>query len=92
MTLAVLKISGKIPLRNDLLTNSIKDDAIKSFHCFIIFVDKLLGPVLLLVFRSKILSFTYSTVVRVIKKVKLFGFFKKLEKCFIVGGIFLLFL
>ena len=58
-----------------------------SFHCFITFVDKLLGPVLLLVFRSKILSFTSSTVVRVIKKVKLFGFFNKLENCFIVGEI-----
>ena len=58
------------------------------FNCFIIFVGKLLGPVLLLAFRSEIISFISSTVVDVIKKVRLFGFFKKLEKCFLVGGIF----
>ena len=68
------------------------------FNCFIIFVGKLLGPVLLLVFRSKIRSFTSSTVVVVIKKVtlrghfsrsvRLFGFFKKLEKCFLVDETF----
>ena len=59
-----------------------------SFNCFIIFVGRLLGPMLLLAFRSEITSFTSSTVVGVIKKVKLFGFFKKLEKCFLVGGMF----
>ena len=59
-----------------------------SFDCFIIFVGRLLGPMLLLAFRSEIRSFTSSTVVGVIKKVKLFGFFKKLKKCFLVGGIF----
>ena len=53
-----------------------------SFNCFIVFVGKLLGPVLLLVFRSEIRSFISSTVVGVIKKVRLFGFGKKLEKCF----------
>ena len=51
-----------------------------SFNCFIIFVGRLLGPVLLLAFRSRIRSFTSSTVVGVIKKVRLFEFFKKLEK------------
>ena len=59
-----------------------------SFNCFIIFVGRLLGPMLLLAFRSEIRSFTSSTVVGVTKKVKLFGFFKKLKECFLVGGIF----
>ena len=58
-----------------------------SFDCFIIFVGRLLGPMLLLAFRSEIRSFTSSAVVGVIK-VKLFGFFKKLEKCFLKGGMF----
>ena len=58
-----------------------------SFDCFIIFVSRLLDPMLLLAFRSEI-GFTSSTVVGVIKKVKLFGFFKKLEKCFFVGRMF----
>ena len=88
MTLAILKISGKIPLLNDLLINSAKGDAIMSFNCFIIFVGTLLGPMLLLAFRSEIRSFTSCMVVGVIKKVKLFRFFKKLEKCFLVGGMF----
>ena len=55
-----------------------------SFNCFIIFVGRLLGPVLLPAFRSEIGSFTFSMVGGVIKKVKLFGFFKKVEKCFLV--------
>ena len=80
MTLAILKISGKIPLLNDLLINSAKGNAMMSFNCSISFVVRLLGPMLLLAFRSEIRSFTSSTVVGVIKKVKLFGFFKKLEK------------
>ena len=56
------------------------------FNCFIIFVCKLLDPVLLLAFRSEIASFTFSTVVVVTKNIRLFGFFKKLEKYFLVGG------
>ena len=68
MTLAILKISGKIPLWNDLLINSAKGDAMMSFNCFIIFVGRLLGPMLLLAFRSEIRSFTSSTVVGVIKR------------------------
>ena len=47
-----------------------------SFNCFVIFVGRLLGPLLLLAFKSEIRSFTSSTI-GVIKKVKLFGFFKK---------------
>ena len=43
---------------------------------------------LLLAFRPEIRSFTSSMVVGVIKKVKLFGFFRKLEKYFLVGGMF----
>ena len=53
-----------------------------SFNCFIVLVGKMLGPVLLLAFRSKIRPFTSSTV---IKRFRLFGFFKKLEKYFLVG-------
>ena len=56
-----------------------------SFNCFIIFVGRLLGPMLLLAFRSQIRLFTSSIVVGVIKKVKLLGFFRKLEKCFLIG-------
>ena len=48
-----------------------------SFNCFIIFVGRLLGPLLLLAFKSEIRSFASSTIVGVRKKVKLFGFFKK---------------
>ena len=59
-----------------------------SFDCFIIFVGRLLGPMLLLAFRSEIRSFTSSMVAGVINKAKLFGFFKKLEICFLVGGMF----
>ena len=59
-----------------------------SLNCFIIFAGRLLGPILLLAFRSEIRSFASSTVVGVIKKVKLFGFFKKLKKCFLVGEMF----
>ena len=51
-----------------------------SFNCFIVFAGGQLGPMLLLAFRSGIRSFTFSTVVGVIKKVKLFRFFKKLKK------------
>ena len=58
-----------------------------SFNCFIVFVVRLPGPMLLLVFRSEIRSFTSFTVAGVMKKVKLFGFFKKLKKCFLVGGM-----
>ena len=71
MTLAILKISGKIPLLNDLLINSAKGNAMMSFNCFISFVVRLLGPMLLLAFRSEIRSFTASIVVGVIKKVKI---------------------
>ena len=39
-----------------------------SFNCFIIFVGRLLGPMLLLAFRSEIRSFTSSTVVGAILK------------------------
>ena len=39
-----------------------------SFNCFIIFVGRLLGPMLLLAFRSEIRSFTSCMVVGVIKK------------------------
>ena len=78
MTWAILKISGKIPLWNDLLINSAKGDAMTSFNCFIIFIGILLSPVLFLAFRSEIRLFTSSTAVGVIKKVRLFGFFKKL--------------
>ena len=53
-----------------------------SFNCFIIFVGKLLGPVLLLAFETEIRSFTCSTVVGVIKKVRLFGFLKNLKNAF----------
>ena len=88
MTLAIWKISGKIPLWDDLLINLAKADAMMSFNCFIIFVSILLGPMLLLAFRSEIRSFTSCTVVCVLKKVKLFRFFKKLEKCFLVGKMF----
>ena len=88
MTLAILKTSGKIPFWNDLLTYLTKDEAIMSIHCFIIFIGKLLGSVLLLVFITEIRSFTSSRVVGVIIKVWLFGFFKMLEKWFLVGGIF----
>ena len=59
-----------------------------SFNYFIIFVGRLLGPVLLLAFRSEIRSFTSSTVVGVIKKVRLFGFFKNLGKMLLVGRMF----
>ena len=59
-----------------------------SFDCFVIFVSRLLGPMLLLAFRSEMRSFTSSAVVGELKKVKLFGFFKKLKKCFLVGRIF----
>ena len=85
MTLAILKISGKIPLWNDLLINSAKGDAMMSFNCFVIFVGRLLGPLLLLAFKSEIRSFTSSTIVGVIKKVKLFGFFKKAWKMLFIG-------
>ena len=88
MTLAILKTSGKIPFWNDLLTYLTKDEAIMSIHCFIIFIGKLLGSVLLLVFITEIRSFTSSGVVGVIIKVWLFGFFKMPEKWFLVGGIF----
>ena len=59
-----------------------------SFNCFISFVGRRLDPMLLLAFRSEIRSFTSSTVLGVIKKVRLFGFFRKLEKCLLVGGMF----
>ena len=52
-----------------------------SFDCFIIFVGKLLRPVLLLAFKSEI-RFTFSTVLGVIKKVRLFGLFKNLKNAF----------
>ena len=58
-----------------------------SFNCFIIFVGRLLGPVLLLAFRSEIRSSTSSMVLGVIKKVR-FGAFIKLEKLFLVGRMF----
>ena len=66
----------------------LSSDAVMSFNCFIIFVGRLLGPVLLLAFRSEIRPFISSAVVSVIKKVRLFGFFKKLDKCFLVGRMF----
>ena len=53
-----------------------------SFDCFIIFVGKLLRPVLLLAFKSEIRLFTFSSVVGVIKKVRLFGLFKNLKNAF----------
>ena len=87
MTLAILKISWKILLWNDLLINSAKGDAMMLFNFFIIFVGRLLGPVLLVAFRSEIRSCTSSSVVGVIKKVRVFGFFKKLEKFFLMGGM-----
>ena len=58
-----------------------------SFNCSIIFVGKLVGPVLWLVFRSEVRSFTSSMAAGVITKCSLFGFFKKLEKCFLVGRL-----
>lgn len=88
MTLAILKTSGKIPFWNDLLTYLTKGEAIMSIYCFIIFIRKLLGSVLLLVFITEITSFTSSWEVGVIIKVWLFGFFKTLEKWFLVGAIF----
>ena len=83
-----MKISGKTPLWNDFLINSAKGDTMMSFNCFIIFVGRLLGPMLLLAFRSQIRLFFSSIVVGVIKKVKLLGFFRKLEKCFLISQIF----
>ena len=56
------------PFWNDLLINSAKGDGLMSFNCFIIFVGRLLGPMLLLAFRSEIRSFTSSTVVGAILK------------------------
>ena len=47
-----------------------------SFNCFSTFVDKLPVSVILLAFRQEIRTYTSSTVVSVIKKVRLFGFFK----------------
>ena len=80
-----MKTSGKRPLWNDFLISSAKGDTMMSFNCFIIFVGRLLGPMLLLAFRSQIRLFTSSIIVGVIKKVKLLGFFRKLEKCFLIG-------
>ena len=79
MTLAILKMSGKIPLWSD----STKGESMMSFNCFIIFVGKLLGPVLVLAFRSDFSSFISSMVVGAIKRVRLFGLYKKLEKWFL---------
>ena len=86
MTLAILKISGKITLSNSLFTNSAKGEAVMSFNCFIIFVGKLLGPVFLLACRSEIRS--SSMAAGVIRKARLFLFSKKLEKFFLVVEIF----
>ena len=88
MTSAILKTSGKIPFWNDLLTYLTKGEAIMWINCFIIFIGKPLGSVLLLAFITEIRSFTSSRVVGVIIKTWLFGFFKMLEKLFLVGGIF----
>ena len=68
------------PFWNDLLINSAKGDALMSFNCFIIFIGRLLGPMLLLAFRSEIRLFTSSTVVGVIY----------LEKYFLVVRMFVL--
>ena len=59
LTLAVQKADGKIPWVKDLFVN-LESDKIIHFNLFTIFYGKLFGTMLLLVFKSWIVSITSS--------------------------------
>ena len=76
-TWAILRTVGKTPWWNiHLLIQKVEPRYIAFLICFIIFCDKLFGPVLLLVFKSWIIFITSSGEVGDVRKVFGLGFLR----------------